>query len=135
MPKQLNVSAKTSRPLSAPLQNSDRVHSTQVVCVQDFAAPTNRFGGVLSTMLSLPTMNNGIRLRIPPDPSSAGTVWRIKAGGVTRQAGCKAVQARADARAADLAPTIADVQAAGARSLHAIAVPTSGAPHRCAADG
>jgi hypothetical protein len=29
--------------------------------------------------------------------------------------------ARADARAADLAPTIADVQAAGARSLRAIA--------------
>jgi Recombinase len=38
-----------------------------------------------------------------------------------RQAGCKAVQARADARAADLAPTVADIQAGGARSLRAIA--------------
>ena len=34
-----------------------------------------------------------------------------------RQAGCKAVQARADAFAADIAPTIADIQAGGARSL------------------
>jgi DNA invertase Pin-like site-specific DNA recombinase len=38
-----------------------------------------------------------------------------------RQAGCVAVTARADARAADLAPTIADIQASGARSLRAIA--------------
>jgi DNA invertase Pin-like site-specific DNA recombinase len=30
-----------------------------------------------------------------------------------RQAGCKAVTARADARAADLAPTVGDIQAAG----------------------
>jgi DNA invertase Pin-like site-specific DNA recombinase len=46
-----------------------------------------------------------------------GAVLTAKA----RQAGCKAVQARADARAADLAPTIADIQASGARSLWAIA--------------
>jgi hypothetical protein len=38
-----------------------------------------------------------------------------------RQAGCEAVTARASARAADLAPTVADIQAAGARSLRAIA--------------
>jgi len=38
-----------------------------------------------------------------------------------RMAGCKARAARADARAADLAPTVADIQASGARSLRAIA--------------
>jgi hypothetical protein len=38
-----------------------------------------------------------------------------------RQAGCKAVQARADAFAADIAPIVADIQAGGARSLRAIA--------------
>jgi DNA invertase Pin-like site-specific DNA recombinase len=36
-------------------------------------------------------------------------------------AGCKAVQERADARAADLAPNVRDAQQAGARSLRAIA--------------
>jgi hypothetical protein len=38
-----------------------------------------------------------------------------------RYAGSKALKARANARAADLAPTIADIQASGARSLRAIA--------------
>jgi DNA invertase Pin-like site-specific DNA recombinase len=38
-----------------------------------------------------------------------------------RKAGCKAVAARADARAADLDPIVRDLQAAGARSLRAIA--------------
>jgi DNA invertase Pin-like site-specific DNA recombinase len=38
-----------------------------------------------------------------------------------RYAGSKALQARAYARAGDLAPTIADIQASGARSLRAIA--------------
>jgi DNA invertase Pin-like site-specific DNA recombinase len=38
-----------------------------------------------------------------------------------REAGCKAVTARADARAADLAPTVADIQAAGTTSLRGIA--------------
>jgi DNA invertase Pin-like site-specific DNA recombinase len=38
-----------------------------------------------------------------------------------RQAGVKAVQARADARAADLAPVVAELQAAGVTSLRAIA--------------
>ena len=41
--------------------------------------------------------------------------------GAARYAGSKALQARANARAADLAPTIADIQASGARSLRAIA--------------
>jgi hypothetical protein len=38
-----------------------------------------------------------------------------------RQAGVKAVQARADARAIDLAPTVRELQAAGKTSLRAIA--------------
>jgi hypothetical protein len=38
-----------------------------------------------------------------------------------RQAGCKAVTARADAFATELAPTVAELQAAGATSLRAIA--------------
>jgi DNA invertase Pin-like site-specific DNA recombinase len=38
-----------------------------------------------------------------------------------RKLGCKALTARADARAADLAPIVAELQAAGARSLRAIA--------------
>jgi DNA invertase Pin-like site-specific DNA recombinase len=38
-----------------------------------------------------------------------------------RQAGCKAVTERANARAADLGPIVRDLQAAGARSLRAIA--------------
>jgi DNA invertase Pin-like site-specific DNA recombinase len=38
-----------------------------------------------------------------------------------RQAGCEAVTARADAFATDLAPTIAELRAAGATSLRAIA--------------
>jgi DNA invertase Pin-like site-specific DNA recombinase len=38
-----------------------------------------------------------------------------------RQAGVKAVQARADARAADLAPIVRELQAAGTTSLRAIA--------------
>jgi DNA invertase Pin-like site-specific DNA recombinase len=38
-----------------------------------------------------------------------------------RQAGCEAVTARADERAADLAPIVKDLQAAGARSLRALA--------------
>jgi DNA invertase Pin-like site-specific DNA recombinase len=38
-----------------------------------------------------------------------------------RQAGCKAVTARANARAADLAPIIRELEAIGARSLRAIA--------------
>jgi hypothetical protein len=46
-----------------------------------------------------------------------GAVLTAKA----RRAGCEAVTARADARAADLAPTVAEMQAAGATSLRAIA--------------
>jgi DNA invertase Pin-like site-specific DNA recombinase len=38
-----------------------------------------------------------------------------------RQAGCEAVTARANGRAADLAPVVAELQAGGARSLRAIA--------------
>jgi DNA invertase Pin-like site-specific DNA recombinase len=38
-----------------------------------------------------------------------------------RKAGCKAVTVRANARAADLAPIVRDLQATGARSLRAIA--------------
>jgi DNA invertase Pin-like site-specific DNA recombinase len=38
-----------------------------------------------------------------------------------RQAGCRAVTARADARASDLAPIVKELQATGARSLRAIA--------------
>jgi hypothetical protein len=39
----------------------------------------------------------------------------------TGRGGTAAVQARADARAADLAPIVADIQASGATSLRAIA--------------
>jgi hypothetical protein len=38
-----------------------------------------------------------------------------------RRAGTAALQARADARAADLAPIVKELQASGARSLRAIA--------------
>jgi DNA invertase Pin-like site-specific DNA recombinase len=38
-----------------------------------------------------------------------------------RRAGWEAVQARANERASDLAPIVADIRAAGARSLRAIA--------------
>jgi DNA invertase Pin-like site-specific DNA recombinase len=44
-----------------------------------------------------------------------------KLTGKARQAGVKAVQARADARAADLAPIVRELQAAGTTSLRAIA--------------
>jgi hypothetical protein len=46
-----------------------------------------------------------------------GALLKAKA----RQAGCKAVTARADAFAAPIAPTVAELQAGGARSLRAIA--------------
>ena len=50
-----------------------------------------------------------------------GNVRGVVLTGAARYAGSKALQARANARAADLAPTIAELRAAGARSLRAIA--------------
>jgi DNA invertase Pin-like site-specific DNA recombinase len=89
--------------------------------------PTGRF--MLQQMASVAELEAGMIAARTKAALQAAKARGRKLGGYrgdqltdeARALGCKAVQERADARAADLAPIVRDAQAAGARSLRAIA--------------
>jgi DNA invertase Pin-like site-specific DNA recombinase len=89
--------------------------------------PTGRF--MLQQMASVAELEAGMIAARTKAALQAVKARGKKLGGyrgnqltdAARAAGCRAVQARADARAADLAPIVRDAQRAGAGSLRAIA--------------
>jgi DNA invertase Pin-like site-specific DNA recombinase len=89
--------------------------------------PTGRF--MLQQMASVAELEAGMIAARTKAALQAAKARGKKLGGyrgnqltdAARAAGCKAITARADARAADLAPIVRDAQRAGARSLRAIA--------------